>query len=251
MSTAKRWPVRGSFAGILRLTPHSRGQAGDGRERALANHVLATTPPGDLDAVVAAMDQFAYQEAFLRNVGDEKGVILDAALHAAQPTRLLELGTYCGYSALRIAGAMPPDAHLCSIERGAANAKIATRLWENAGVADRVSVLVGTPGDDGTTSRRLETEHGFTPASLDFVFIDHDKDEYLPDLRRILDRDWLHPGSIVVADNIENPGAPAYYTYMRHQEGRSWHTTERHTHVEYQPLLPDLILESTYLGTTR
>ena len=33
------------------------------------------------------------------NVGDEKGEILDAAIRRAEPRRLLELGTYCGYSA--------------------------------------------------------------------------------------------------------------------------------------------------------
>jgi catechol O-methyltransferase len=42
------------------------------------------------------------------------------------------------------------------------------------------------------------------------VFIDHDKDAYLPDLQRIGAEGWLHPGSVVVADNVRFPGAPAY-----------------------------------------
>jgi catechol O-methyltransferase len=95
---------------------------------------------------------------------------------------------------------------------------------------------------------RLESEHGFGPGTLDFVFVDHDKAAYLPDLERILERRWLHPGSVVVADNVKVPGAPAYRAYMSEQEGTSWRTVEHDTHVEYQSLLKDLVLESEYLG---
>lgn len=70
------------------------------------------------------------------------------------------------------------------------------------------------------------------------MFIDHAKGHYLPDLRRILERGWLHPGSVVVADNIKVPGAPAYHAYLREREGRGWRTVEHDTHVEYQPKTP-------------
>src|SRR6185295_18971517 len=145
----------------------------------------------------------------------------------------LELGTYCGYSALRTARAMPPGAHLTSIEFSAANADIARGIWRRAGIADRVTVVVGTLGNDGQTIARLESEHGFAPGSLDFVFVDHDKAAYLPDLERILERGWLHPGSLVVADNVKVPGAPKYRAYMQANEGKSWRTIEHDTHVEY------------------
>jgi catechol O-methyltransferase len=65
----------------------------------------------------------------------------------------------------------------------------------------------------------------------------------------ILDEGWLHQGSVVVADNILVPGAPAYRAYMRDNEGTLWHTTEHWTHVEYQSVIKDLVLESDYLGT--
>jgi catechol O-methyltransferase len=110
-------------------------------------------------------------------------------------------------------------------------------------------VVVGSLGDGGHTMARLEAEHGFASGSVDFVFVDHDKAAYLPDLERILGRGWLHPGSVVVADNVKLPGAPAYRAYMRAQEGRSWHTVEHETHVEYQSLLKDLVLESDYRGS--
>ncbi|MGH3981728.1 MAG: hypothetical protein ACRDST_03290, partial [Pseudonocardiaceae bacterium] len=94
----------------------------------------------------------------------------------------------------------------------------------------------------------LRAEHGFANGGLDFVFVDHDKSAYLPDLQRILNQRWLHPGSVVVADNVKFPGAPEYRAYMREQEGKSWRTTEHRTHVEYQSWIKDLVLESEYLG---
>jgi catechol O-methyltransferase len=224
-------------------------QVGDGRERALADHVTSNAPRGDLDAAIDAVDEFAYGHSFLINVGDEKGALLDAAIRRAEPRRLLELGTYCGYSALRTVRAMPGDAHLWSIEFVPENAEIARSILGHAGVADRVTILVGTLGDGGTTIEALESEHGFEPGSLDFVFVDHDKDAYLPDLERILERGWLHPGAVVVADNVKTPGAPRYREYMREHDGREWRTTEHETHVEYQTLIKDLVLESEYVGS--
>ena len=146
---------------------------------------------------------------------------------------------------------IPPgdaDAVIQHFEFQSANADFAARILEHAGVGDRVTIIVGTLGDGGRTIERLETEYGFLPGTLDFVFIDHDKAAYLPDLERILKHKWLHPDSVVVADNIKIPGAPAYRAYMKAHEGRSWRTVEHDTHVEYQSLLKDLVLESDFLG---
>jgi catechol O-methyltransferase len=241
-----RWSVWRFVFGARSLL--TNWQVGDGREEALACHVAANARPGDLDDAIRAVDDFCYRQSIMMNVGDEKGEILDRAIARARPKRLLELGTYCGYSGLRTARAMPPAAHLTSIEFSAANADIARRIWEHAGVADRITVVVGSLGDGGRTIARLEAEHGFAPGSLDFVFVDHDKAAYLPDLERILTQGWLHPGSRVVADNVRIPGAPQYRAYMKANEGRSWRTVEHDAHVEYQTLLKDLVLESEYLG---
>jgi catechol O-methyltransferase len=213
-------------------------QVGDGREEALLAHVLADAVPGDPRDAVRAIDEFCYRRSVMMNVGDEKGAILDAAVERAQPRLILELGAYCGYSALRMACAAP-QARIHSIEFSDANAQIARAVWGHAGVADRVSAHVGTLA---TTPGSL-----FAPGSVDLVFIDHDKDEYLPDLLRLEERGWLRPGSVAVADNVRVPGAPAYRAHMREQEGRAWRTTEHATHVEYQTLIGDLVLESERL----
>ncbi|WP_216893955.1 O-methyltransferase [Nocardia alni] len=223
-------------------------QVGDGREQALADYVCAHARRNDIDDVIRAIDEFCYTKSYLINIGDEKGRILDRAVLAARPRRLLELGTYCGYSALRIARVMPADAVLYSIEFNPANAAVARRIWDHAGIGERVIVIVGTLGDDGKTLTALRDKHEFTSGSLDFAFLDHVKQEYLPDLHRILNQDWLHPGSVVVADNVKYPGAPEYRAFMHHHEGAGWHTREHRTHAEYQKVLKDLVLESIYGG---
>lgn len=223
------------------------GQFGDGRESAAADYVESQARRGDVDDVLAAIDRFAYEKSMLINVGDEKGALLDAAVRRADPKRALELGTYCGYSALRIARAAPA-AQVFSVEFAAANAEVARRIWAHAGVENRITCVVGTIGDGGATLDVLTEQHGFGEGCLDFMFVDHDKDAYLPDLLSILARGWLHPGTIVVADNVGMPGSPKYRAYMREQQGTHWDTREHKTHVEYQTLLSDLVLESTYLG---
>jgi catechol O-methyltransferase len=224
-----------------------KGQIGDGREEACAAFVEANARKGDIDDVLAAIDRFAYEKSMLMNVGDEKGELLDAAVRRANPKLALELGTYCGYGALRIARAAP-SAKVYSVEFAVANAEVARRIWAHAGVDDRVTCVVGTLGDGGRTLGSLAGDHGFDTGNLDFVFLDHDKNAYLPDLKSILDRGWLHRGSIVVADNVRIPGAPKYRAYMREQQGKLFNTVEHKAHLEYQTLVADLVLESEYLG---
>jgi catechol O-methyltransferase len=240
-----RWSVLRLALGARNIT--RTGQIGDGRETAAADYVVAQARRGDIDHVLATIDEFAYRHSFLINVGDEKGVLLDRAVRRASPRLALELGTYVGYGALRIARAAP-DARVYSVELAEANATIARRIWDHAGVGARVTCVVGTIGDGGRTLDALATSAGFSTGALDFVFIDHDKNVYLTDLQSIVDRGWLHAGSIVVADNVKLPGAPKYRAFMREQQGTTWNTVEHATHAEYQTLLADLVLESEYLG---
>ena len=135
---------------------------------------------------------------------------------------------------------------IVSIEFNPSNAEIARRILDHAGVGGRVTVVVGTLGDGGKTVEALRTAHGLRPASIDLVFIDHDKGAYLPDLQLILREGWLRAGALVVADNVKVPGAPEYHAYMTQNEGALWRTEEHHTHVEYQSVIKDLVLVSEY-----
>lgn len=240
-----RWSMVRAAIGMRNFS--TTGQLGDGREAAAAEYVVRQARQGDPADALAKLDEFAYRKSFLVSVGDEKGRLLDEAVRRADPRLALELGTYCGYGALRIAIAAPRAAVL-SVELSEANAEVARRIWAHAGLGGRITCVVGTIGDGGRTLDRLQSEFAVMAGALDFLFIDHDKSSYLADLQSIVGRGWLHPGSIVVADNVGIPGAPKYRRYMSEQQGLLWRTQEHRTHVEYQTLLPDLVLESEYLG---
>ena len=163
-----RWSFLRIGLGNRSLT--KKGQIGDGRESAAADYVVNNARRGDIDDVLAAMDTFSYEKSMLISVGDKKGAVLGAAVRRADPRLALELGTYCGYSALTIARAAP-QAKVFSVEFAEANAKVARRIWAHAGVDDRITCVVGTIGDGGKTLDALATQHGFGEGLLDFLFI--------------------------------------------------------------------------------
>jgi catechol O-methyltransferase len=239
-----RWSGVRLVLGMRRLV--REWQVGDGREERAGRFVRSQAPAGDLDAAIAALDCFAYRRAILINVGDRKGALLEATVARVRPARVLEVGAYVGYSALRIARALPPGGRLTSVELNPDNASIARGVVAHAGAGDRVTFVVGSLGDGGATLDLLTREHGFADGGVDLVFLDHAKERYLPDLQLLLERGFLHPGTVVVADNIRFPGAPAYRAYMEEQEGRLWRTEAHATRLEYSAL-PDVVLVSTRL----
>src|SRR6201988_2150068 len=174
--------LRMAFGG---LSVKRTGQMGDGREEAMADYVIANAPAGDVDAAIDAIDNFAYDKSILMNVGDEKGQLLDTAVKRANPKLAMELGAYCGYSGLRIARAAP-GAKVFSTKKPGPNPSVPGRVWTPAGLADRVTCINGTVGD-GTTLEVLAKDYGFTEGCLDFVFLDHWKDVYLDELKRVVD----------------------------------------------------------------
>ena len=244
-----RWSFWRLAIGARNIT--KTGQIGDGREAAAADYVVANARQGDIDDVIAKIDQFAYEKSFLINVGDEKGELLDAAVRRANPALVLELGTYCGYGSLRIARAAP-SAKVFSVELSAANAEIAQRIWDHAGVDDRVTCVVGTIGDGGPDARcpgrraRLRGPESWTCCSSTTT-----RRPTCPTCRASSTAAGCTGDRIVVADNMLIPGSPKYRDYMTQQQGKLFATIEHKTHGEYQTMMPDLVLESEYLGGLR
>lgn len=68
------------------------------------------------------------------------GLILDKTVEEVNPSVALELGTYCGYSAVRIARLLKAGARLLTVEFNPAFAAIAKQMIEFAGVQDKVNI---------------------------------------------------------------------------------------------------------------
>ncbi len=69
------------------------------------------------------------------------GSILDSVVSELNPEKVLELGTYCGYSTVRIARLLPPGARLITLEFNADYAAIARQVIAWAGLEHKVRAL--------------------------------------------------------------------------------------------------------------
>jgi catechol O-methyltransferase len=205
-------------------------------EQALV-HARAHARAGDPESVLAALDVFGRERSFLMNVGDHKGEILDAEVRSRRPARALEIGAFCGYSAVRIARLLREwNGRLVSLEANLRNARVARDMVALAGLADVVDV------------RHAKAEEAIPSlgAPFDLVFLDHWKDLYLPDLKRLEKHALLRPGSVVVADNVGLFDASDYFAHVR-GSGRYASRNVAST-VEYRDELPDAVEISVFEG---
>lgn len=122
----------------------------------------------------------------------------------------VELGGYCGYSAVRFASQLAEDAIYISIEMSSTHAAVARQVVEHAGLSHKVKIVV-----DETEIVLNNFKNRTGRAKIDFLFIDHEKKLYLRDIKTIVDKDLLESGAMVVADNVITPGAPDYLAWMR------------------------------------
>ena len=172
----------------------------------LVDHVIKTASAGDPEALLAAVDA-AQQSRGLMHVGPEKGVVLDALITDAAPRRVLELGAYFGYTAVRMARLLAPGGELVSVDADADHVALARRLTAHAGLDDRITIHHGTASD---VLPRLDGQ-------FDFVLIDHYASNYHDDLRQLEDRGLLAPGAVLVADNavMHADSMADYLEYVR------------------------------------
>ncbi|CAE7539199.1 unnamed protein product [Symbiodinium natans] len=174
-----------------RPQPVTRGTS---RERMACDHVLGTVPQGDAEGLLKAFEDFHLHCRPLIHVGGQKGEHLDAAVRERKPKRALELGTYLGYSAVRIARCLPDGATLYTVEEDAQNATLAEASIAHAGLSAKIVVLLGTV--ETLKPKLLEL------APFDFVFLDHQKALYLEEIQRLEAWRLVRHGTTVVADNI-------------------------------------------------
>lgn len=180
------------------------------KEQRILQYVLDNAVRGDPESVINHIDKYCSQKEWAMNVGDQKGLILDNVVKEANPSVLLELGTYFGYSAVRTARLLKPGARLFTVEFNPAYAALAKEMIEFAAVTDKVQILEGNTKDIiPQLKKKYEVD------TLDFVFVDHWKDKYTEDTKLLEKCNLLRKGSVILADNVIVPGAPDFLEYVR------------------------------------
>ncbi|CAF1215298.1 unnamed protein product [Rotaria sp. Silwood1] len=196
------------------------------------NYVLEKSHRGNIQDIIDTIDKFGWTKQWLMNIGDRKGKILDDAIRTRKPKTVLELGTFLGYSSLRMAAQLPNDALIISIEKNPQSAEIAHTIHKHAGVENRIKIIV-----DSTENVIPQLSKIFHINTLDFIFIDHDGAAYLPDFILLEQYGLIKSGTMIVADNVIYPGAPKYLDYIRNNPN---YTTQMYeSTIEYREDIRD------------
>lgn len=148
-----------------------------------------TTP---MDEVLASL----YRETHLHAMnprmvsGPVQGRFLQFLCQLMRPKKVLEIGTFTGFSTICMAQGMASNSLLTTIEANEEHEDIIRRYFDKANVADRIQLIIG---DAKMVIPNLEN-------SFDLIFIDADKVSYPIYYDLVIDK--LNPGGILLADNV-------------------------------------------------
>lgn len=122
--------------------------------------------------------------------GPVQGALLKILTEISGARRVLEIGTYTGYSAVCIASGLPSDGRLDTLELNDEMEDLILEGFRRAGLSDRISLHIGDAKES------LASLQG----PYDMVFIDADKREYLKYYEAVFDK--VRPGGLIVADDV-------------------------------------------------
>ena len=147
-----------------------------------------TTAPDPLLAELAAETK-ATMAAPQMLTGTIEGRFLEALVAATGAKRVLEIGTFTGYASLSMAGALPPDGHLDTLDLEPKHAEVAQRYFDRSPHGKKITLHLGPAAE---TLARLEGD-------FDLVFIDADKANYDAYYEAVLPR--LSERGLIAIDN--------------------------------------------------
>ncbi len=128
-------------------------------------------------------------------VAPEQGQFMALLVELLGARRVIEIGTYTGYSALCMAAALPAEGHLVACDINAEWTAIGQRYWREAGVTDKIQLRLAPAVE--TLAELLSLKEAGT---FDFAFIDADKVNYNHYYEHCLK--LLRPGGLIAIDNV-------------------------------------------------
>jgi caffeoyl-CoA O-methyltransferase len=140
------------------------------------------------DAVLADMERYA-KEHDIAIIGPDCGRLLALMAKISGAKRIFEMGSAIGYSAIWFARAAGPGAEIYCTDGDPANAELARKNFERAGVSKSIRFMTGEAVD------LIDSTEG----SFDIILIDVYKHQYPAALKKSLPR--LKSGGLVVTDN--------------------------------------------------
>jgi len=161
------------------------------RSEQIESYVAAHTdaPGALLGELLAETEQLTGRSRW--SVGVVEGKLLQLLIKISGAQRVVEIGTFTGYSALAMAEALPANGRLTTCENSPDYAAIARRYFDKSPHGSKIRLALAPA---------LETLATIADGSIDFVFIDADKPSYARYYEEALR--ILHPGGLVFVDNV-------------------------------------------------
>ena len=128
-------------------------------------------------------------------ISPEQGAFMALLVRLLAARRVIEVGTFTGYSALVVAEALPEDGELVACDISEEWTSIGKTFWARAGVAGKIDLRL-RPALETLDALVAGGEQG----RFDFAFIDADKANYSAYYERCLK--LLRPGGVVAIDNV-------------------------------------------------
>lgn len=137
--------------------------------------------------------------------GSIQGELLRIIVQTSGAKRILELGTFTGYSAISLASALPSDGHLDTLELNDELEDLILEGFERAGLDEIIELHIG---DCKETLKRLRAEIDLdmnctasdSSRLYDIVYMDANKREYCEYYELVFD--MVRPGGLILADNV-------------------------------------------------
>lgn len=150
-----------------------------------------TTPP---TALLQELTAWTHAHAKLPQMltGHLEGTLLAWLVRLSGARRVLEIGTFTGYSALAMAEVLPADGELVTCDIDPEHARCAQSFFDRSPHGKKIKLRLGPALETLVTMPAAET--------FDFAFLDADKENYSNYYEAILPR--LKPGGLLVADNV-------------------------------------------------
>ena len=135
-------------------------------------------------------------------ISPDQGQFMGLLVELIDAKRIVEVGTFTGYSSISMALALPADGRLIACDVSDEFTSIARRYWQEVGVADKIELRLG-PAVATLDEMLAAGEAG----CFDMAFIDADKENYDAYYERCLQ--LLRPGGLILIDNVLWGGRPA------------------------------------------
>ena len=164
----------------------------------LLDYIVAHCPPEHPELAVLREKTRVMPRASMQ-VAPEQGHFLAVLVKLCGARRILELGTFTGYSSLAMALAMPADGKIVTCDMSEDWTNIAADAWRKAGVSSKIELRLG-PGLE--TLAKLEGEG--MASTFDIVFIDANKEDYDGYYESCLR--LVKPGGLIILDNMFRDG---------------------------------------------